>query len=230
MTDIIRAGKLFVCGEVDEIFEFPAFKSTTEKQELIRTTIRYLESAVQETITTLLATNGVNAKVEDKKLNKDAAREISIKSVRQSLISLCQEFVNDPYFKHLKQSCEKYNLQPTDIGLIGNQDVKSIKSWTPRLCINITGNRIYTQIVRVFQCYHVAGIEAIETQIYFGFKRTYSIDCLGGPPLILPPIFLSHDKDKQIAYQISIPKEKVLDPMHLHLEIPKPTDFIPTQD
>ena len=35
------------------------------------------------------------------------------------------EFVNDPYFKHLKQSCEKYNLS-TDIGLIGNQDVKSI--------------------------------------------------------------------------------------------------------
>ncbi len=37
-------------------------------------------------------------------------------------------FVNDPYFKYLKQACEKYNFQPTDIGLIGNQDVKSIKS------------------------------------------------------------------------------------------------------
>ena len=59
--------------------------------------------------------------------------------------------MNDPYFKYLKQSCEKFGFQPTDIGLT-NQDIDSIKSWTPRLCINITGNRIYTHIVRVFQC------------------------------------------------------------------------------
>eukprot|EP01083_Nonionella_stella_P305056 1062747_1 len=228
MTDIIRAGKLFVTGEVDEIFEFPSFKCTQEKEELVRTTIRYLESAVQEAITSLLTINGVNHKQKDKKLNKDAAKEISVKCVRQSLISLCQEFVNDPYFKHLKQSCEEYNLQPTDIGLVGTQEVANIKSWTPRLCINITGNRIYTHIVRVFQCYELCGIEAMETQIYFGFKRTYSIDCMGGPPWILPPIFLSHDKQKQIAYQISIPKEKVLDPMQLEMPIPDATDFIPT--
>jgi len=161
-------------------------------------------------------------------MNKDAAKEISIKAVRQSLISLCQEFVNDPYFKYLKQSCEKYGYQPTDIGLT-NQDIDSIKSWTPRLCINITGNRIYTHIVRVFQCYQLNGIEAIETQIYFGFKRTYSIDCLGGPPIILPPIFLSHDKENEIAYQLSIPKEKILDPIYADIPIPKATDFIPSQ-
>ena len=108
-----------------------------------------------------------------------------------------------------------------------NVQIEHIKSWTPRLCINITGTRIYTHIVRVFQCYQLAGIEAIETQIYFGFKRTYSIDCLGGPPIILPPIFLSHDKENSIAYQISIPKEKVLDSIYHDLPIPKVTDFIP---
>ena len=150
--------------------------------------------------------------------------------MRQALISLCQEFVNDPYFKHLKESCEHFELQPTDIGLIGSQEVQNIKSWTPRLCINITGTRTYTHIVRVFQCYQLAGIEAIETQIYFGFKRTYSIDCLGGPPIILPPIFLSHDKENSIAYQISIPKEKVLDSIYHDLPIPKATDFIPKLD
>merc|ERR1712129_4999 len=160
-------------------------------------------------------------------MHKDAAKEISVKAVRQALISLCQEFVNDPYFKYLKQSCEKYGFQPTDIGLT-NQDIQSIKSWTPRLCINITGNRIYTHIVRVFQCYSLSGIEAIETQIYFGFKRTYSVDCLGGPPIILPPIFLSHDKEKQIAYQISIPKEKILDSIYADIPIPSATDFIPS--
>ena len=122
LTDIIRAGKLFVCGEVDEIFEFPAFKSTTEKEDLVRTTMRYLESAVQETITCLLTTNGVNDSNTDRKMNKGAAQEISVKSVRQALISLCQEFVNDPYFKHLKESCELFQLQPTDIGLIGSQE------------------------------------------------------------------------------------------------------------
>ncbi len=156
---------------VNYLYEFLSFVSTKEKEELVRT-IRYLESAVQAAITSLPHLRG-----SDKKLNKDAAKGISIKAVRQSLTSLCQDVVNDPYFTYLKQGCEQYNLQPTDIGLIGNQDVKSIKSWTPKLCINITVNRIYTHIVRVFQCYHLIGIEAIETQIYFGFRKTYSNHC-----------------------------------------------------
>ena len=41
-------------------------KSTIEKQELVRTTIRYLESAVQETITSLLAMNSVMIKLKIK--------------------------------------------------------------------------------------------------------------------------------------------------------------------
>merc|ERR1712228_899408 len=75
LTDIIRAGKLFVCGEINEIFEFPSFKNTQEKEELVRTTIRYLESAVQSVISDLL-TNKDNKK-NDAKMDKDAAKEIA---------------------------------------------------------------------------------------------------------------------------------------------------------
>merc|ERR1712228_757455 len=75
LTDIIRAGKLFVCGEINEIFEFPSFKNTKEKEELVRTTIRYLESAVQSVISDLL-TNKDNKK-NDAKMDKDAAKEIA---------------------------------------------------------------------------------------------------------------------------------------------------------
>ena len=202
-TDLIRAGKLFVDGDIHEVFEFPNFKSHNEKLELVKATIQYLERAIQYT----LNSHYLN------KLDNDACIDLSQKIVRQILISLCQEFVNDPYFKYLKESCNGYNLQPVDIGLIGNQDINSIKSWTPRLVIQLSSNNgnsyVYTHVVRVFQCYQLNGIEAIESDVYFGFKRTYAIDCLGGPPQILSPIWLA--KNNQVAYEIAIPDQTDLD-------------------
>jgi len=57
----------------------------------------------------------------------------------------------------------------------------------------VTDNKIFTHVCRVFQCYSVdpTGIEAVETDIYFGFKRSYAIDCLGGPPKLVPPTWLA---------------------------------------
>lgn len=215
MRDLARAGKLFVCGDNHQIFEFAAARCEREKQQMAWTAVRYLEVVVQQSMSG--------------KLEADAAQAISKKVVRQSLIALCQEFVNEPYFKLVKASCAAHCLQPVDIGVVGWPPSTSVKSWTPRLCLNVHGDRVYAQIVRLFQCYRMRGVEAIETEVYVGFKRTFSIDCLGGPPVILPPTFLAHDRGRHMAYQLAVPKQHVTGCVSVSFAEPESIDFIPNK-
>ncbi|ETO22286.1 hypothetical protein RFI_14914 [Reticulomyxa filosa] len=199
-TDIMRAGKLFVDGEIHEIFEFPRFKSPETRMDLVKASIKYLESAVCHLII---------SKVES--VDKDTALALSQKTVKQAMISLCQDFVNDPYFRFLKEACNEWNLQPVDLGLKLDdnncQALDQMDSWTPRLVIEIHGQSIFTHVCRIFQIFEMKGVEAMETDFILGFKRTYEIDMFSKPPKILPPTFMSQHKHIAMI-EVTVPIEK----------------------
>ena len=156
-TDIIRAGKLYIDGDIHEVFEFPNFKTTEEKLALVQATTKYLQSAVCDLIldrqrrqeyeeeakakehhaddedddddgdndsevSPSVSSTAAAAAASAAALSRDSIEALSKKIVRQTLISLCQDFVNDPYFMILKEVFNEYDIQPTDLGLITGSD------------------------------------------------------------------------------------------------------------
>merc|ERR1712000_308496 len=87
-------------GEVEEVFAFPEFKTLDDQEVLVETCIKFLKTTVKSMITDIL---------EDM---QEGSAELAEKAVTQALISLCQEFINDPYFRCLKEACEEHQLQP----------------------------------------------------------------------------------------------------------------------
>merc|ERR1712080_568111 len=117
------------------------------------------------------------------------------KATRQALISMCQEFINDPYFKFLKQFCEVHSLQPiADKSMpppSSKEDEEKVSprktdltAWTHLTALEFDRTTIRTHICRTFKVLRESGIEVEETSFRFGFKRTFEIDSMGGPPKI----------------------------------------------
>ncbi|ETO08590.1 hypothetical protein RFI_28799 [Reticulomyxa filosa] len=213
--DMIRVGKLFIDGDIHEIFEFPKIKSEM-RSDLVKACVKYLECAVCHLI---------RQGLQD--LDRDTALILSEKTVKQALISLYiffymyvhindaqtmkKDFVNEPYFRFLKDACDEWGMQPVDLGLKSDenstQELHQMDSWTPRLVIEIHGQSIFTHVCRVFQLYEMTGVEATKTDFVLGFKRTYEINMFSKPPKILPPTFMSRFKDLYIA-EFTVPSEK----------------------
>merc|ERR1711879_6787 len=181
-TDLQRARRLDVVGDVNEVFEFPNFKTLEEKEYLVETCLKFLKTAIEDLISELVASLGVEGR-----------KALAEKAVNQALISLCQDFVNDPYFKILKESCEKFDLTPTSTYTADGD-------WRSGISIKVDTPLLHCQVCRTFKTMQITDIEATETDIVFGFKRTYVIDILGGPPRILPPVFLARDSNKAMEF------------------------------
>jgi len=187
-TDLQRAKKLNVSGDVNEVFEFPMFKTPEEKETLVITCVKFLNTAVEDLISELCSN-----------LGSEGRKALAEKAVNQSLIALCQDFTNDPYFKILKNACEKYDLTPTSCTLRPEEDTPNA-NWRAGIKIQIETPLIYSHVCRTFRTLRVTGIEAEQTDMIYGFKRTYVVDILGGPPRILPPVFLSKNRRKAMEF------------------------------
>lgn len=182
--DLQRAAKLTVSGDVVECFEFPLFNNVEQRECLVDTCVKFLNVAIED----LIFGKGSS-------LVKEGRRALALKAVNQALISLCQDFINEPYFKILKTACEKFSLTPTSW-----KPEKKDDSWTPGIKITVKKPLLYCHCCRVFKTVRIDEIEAQGTDYVFGFQRTYVIDIMGGPPRILSPVWLARNNEQSLEF------------------------------
>lgn len=183
-TDILRCRTLEIIGDWEQSWNFPDFETLEEKETLLCTVRNYLHTCVEELI-----------KTKHETLDNDSLKELAEKAVDQVLISLCQEFINQPYFTHLKQVANEYSLEPVAC------DIAPKSAWKVATQIEFKGNRIKTIVCRTFKTYRNEDMEMQQTSVAFGFRRTFVIDCLGGPPKIVPPVWLGLKDGKAFEFQ-----------------------------
>jgi len=182
--DLQRATKLTVSGDVVECFEFPLFNNVEQRECLVDTCVKFLNVAIEDLI---FGKGSI--------LGQEGRRALAVKAVNQALISLCQDFINEPYFKILKAACEKFSLTPTSW-----KPEKKDDSWTPGIKITIKKPLLYCHCCRIFKTVRIDDIEVQSTDYVFGFKRTYVIDIMGGPPKILCPVWLARNKEQNLEF------------------------------
>merc|ERR1712060_227215 len=189
--DLQRATKLTVSGDVVECFEFPLFNDVEQRECLVDTCVKFLNVAIEDLIF------GKGSIV-----GQEGRRALAVKAVNQALISLCQDFINEPYFKILKSACERYSLTPS-----GSNMQIEIGKYVPGVTISVESPKMNCHVCRTFKTMIIVDMEALPTDLAFGFKRTYSIDIMGGPPKISPPTWLAKKEDKVLEFfSASVPK------------------------
>jgi len=189
--DLQRSRKLVVCGEINESFEFPRFAHDDDRETLVLTCMKFLNTSLDDLISEACPSLGT-----------DGRAALASKAVNQALISLCQDFINEPYFKILKSACERYSLTPS-----GSNMQIEIGKYVPGVTISVESPKMNCHVCRTFKTMRIVDMEAIPTDLAFGFKRTYSIDIMGGPPKISPPTWLAKKEDKVLEFfSASVPK------------------------
>jgi len=189
--DLQRSRKLVVCGEINESFEFPRFASDDDRETLVLTCMKFLNTSLDDLISEACPSLGT-----------DGRAALASKAVNQALISLCQDFINEPYFKILKSACERYSLTPS-----GSNMLIEIGKYVPGVTIDVESPKMNCHVCRIFKTMRIVDMEALPTDLAFGFKRTYSIDIMGGPPKIFPPTWLAKKEDKVLEFfSASVPK------------------------
>jgi len=189
--DLQRSSILNICGDVNEMFEFPSFASAEDRETLVKTCMKFLNTALDDLISEKCPS-----------LEAEGRSALATKAVTQALISICQDFINDPYFKILKSACEQYSLTPT-----GSNVPIEMGKFVPGVTINVESPKLNCHVCRTFKAMKIDDMEVRMSEFAFGFRRTYSIDILGGPPKILPPTWLARNEDKVLEfYNSRIPK------------------------
>jgi len=189
--DLQRSRKLVVCGDINESFEFPRFASDDDRETLVLTCMKFLNTSLDDLISEACPSLGT-----------DGRSALASKAVNQALISLCQDFINEPYFKILKSACERYSLTPS-----GSNMQIQIGKYVPGVTISVESPKMYCHVCRTFKTMKIVDMEALPSDLAFGFKRTYSIDIMGGPPKISPPTWLAKKEDKVLEFfSSSVPK------------------------
>jgi len=189
--DLQRSSILNVCGDVNERFEFPSFASPEDRETLLKTCMKFLNTALDDLISEKCPG-----------LEGEGRSALATKAVNQALISVCQDFINDPYFKILKSACEQYSLTPS-----GSNVPIQIGNFAPGVTISVQSPKLNCHVCRTFKAMKIDDMEVKISEFSFGFKRTYSIDILGGPPKILPPTWLAKNEDKVMEfYSPRVPK------------------------
>jgi len=182
--DLQRATRLEVSGDVVESFEFPLFSNVEQRECLVDTCVKFLNVAIEDLI---FEKSG--------KLGLEVRRALAVKAVNQALISLCQDFINEPYFKILKTACEKFFLTPTSW-----KPEHQEGTWFPGIKIKVQKPLLYCHCCRIFKTVRIDDIEVESADFVFGFQRTYVINIMGGPPTILPPVWLARNKEQTLEF------------------------------
>jgi len=192
--DLQRARRLTVCGDINESFDFPLFSKVEDREYLVDTCVKFLNTSIED----LISENCLSLSLESR-------RALAAKAVNQALTSLCQDFINEPYFKILKNACEKFCITPTSSSL--QREPLSKGSWLAGIQIRVETPLLYCYSCRTFKTIRLDSLEMDAAGYVFGFKRSYVIDMMGGPPKILPPIWLAKS-DKRVLefYSADFPK------------------------
>lgn len=184
--DLQRATRLTVSGDVSESFEFPLFNDVEQRECLVDTCVKFLNAAIEDLIFE-----------KSRSLDPEVRRALAVKAVNQALISLCQDFINEPYFKILKTACEKFSLTPTSWK---PKQPEEEGNWLAGIKISINKPLLSCQCCRMFKTMRIDNFEVESADYVFGFQRSYVIDMMGGPPKILPPVWLARNKEQTLEF------------------------------
>jgi len=185
--DLQRASGIKVTGIVKESFIFSQHELIESRIALVEVFLKFLKASIREVIFDSCSY-----------LSEEGCKVLAQKAVKQGVVALCQDFVNEPYFRFLKMKCEDYGLTP-----LSNKECpsKSIigsdgHMWKTDVSVTITYNKMIMEVKRTFSTVWVSDIEVFPAEFIFGFKRQYVVDLLGGPPQIIPPVWMGHGYGK----------------------------------
>jgi len=187
--DLQRASQVVVTGIVQESFIFSQHETMETRIDLVEVFLKFLQASIKEVISDAFSY-----------LSDEGRTVLAQKAVAHGVMALCQEFINEPYFRLLKSKCEYYRLTPLSNkespsngeNIIGSDG----ETWETDISITITSKEMIMEVKRTFSTVWVDDVEISPAEYIFGFKRQYSVDLLGGPPKIYPPVWMGHGNGK----------------------------------
>jgi len=187
--DLQRASQVLVTGIVQESFVFSQHETMETRVDLVEVFLKFLQASIKEVISDAFSY-----------LSDDGQTLLARKAVSQGVLALCQDFINEPYFRLLKLTCEDYGLtplsnkdSPTKNNIIIGSDGHA---WKTDVSVTISSEEMVMEVKRTFSTVWVADVEILPAEYILGFKRQYSVDLLGGPPKIYPPVWMGHGYGK----------------------------------
>jgi len=201
--DLQRASHVLVAGLVEESFVFGEHETIETRVDLVEIFLKFLKASIKEVISDSFSY-----------LSDEGQTLLAQKAVSQGVVTLCQDFINEPYFRLLKITCEKYGLTP-----LSNKEGRTRNDiagsdgheWVTDVNVTISSEEMVMEVKRTFSTVWVTDVEIVPAEYVFGFKRRYSIDLLGGPPKIYPPVWMGHGYGKT--------REVCCKPVHLKTTI-----------
>jgi len=186
--DLQRASQVLVTGLVQESFIFSQHETMETRVDLVEVFMKFLQASIKEVISDAFSY-----------LSEEGQTLLAKKAVHQGVLALCQDFINEPYFRLLKRICEDYGLTP-----LSNKESQSKNSiigsdghtWKTDVSICISSEEMVMEVKRTFSTVWVTDVEILPAEYILGFKRRYSVDLLGGPPKIYPPVWMGHGYGK----------------------------------
>jgi len=187
-TDLPLANKLHVTGLVEETFDFSLYDSGELRKTLVQVFIKFLKASVKEVIGEACTY-----------LSEEGCTMLSEKVVAQGVTTLCQDFINEPYFRLLKTASEHHGLKLLTFkdGKPGTDIVGHDGSvWKTEVTIHLSHQAMVVEVRKIFCTVWVTEMEMLPSDYIFAFQRKYSIDMLGGPPIIVPPVWMGYSCGK----------------------------------
>jgi len=213
--DLQRASHVLVSGLVQESFVFSEHETMETRVDLVEIFLKFLKASIKEVISDAFSY-----------LSEEGQTLLAQKAVSQGVVTLCQDFINEPYFRLLKMTCEDYGLTP-----LSNKE-SPMKSdilgsdgqiWTTDVSVNISSEEMILDVKRTFSTVWVTDGDIIPAEYILGFKRRYSVDLLGGPPKIYPPVWMGHGygKTREVCCKpVRVKATEMIDSRE-EMEIPK---------
>jgi len=187
--DLQRASQVLVTGIVQESFIFSQHEAMDTRVDLVEIFLKFLQATIKEVISDAFSY-----------LSEEGQTLLAKKAVSQGVMALCQDFINEPYFRLLKRTCEDYGLTPLSNkeSPQKNYDINGSDghTWKTDVSVTISSEEMVMEVKRTFSTVWVADIEIVPADYILGFKRQYSVDLLGGPPKIYPPVWMGHGYGK----------------------------------
>jgi len=187
--DLQRASQVLVTGIVQESFIFSQHETMETRVDLVEVFLKFLQASIKEVISDAFSY-----------LSEEGQSLLAQKAVSQGVLALCQDFINEPYFRLLKMTCEEYGLTPLSNKESPRKTEQIIGSdgqtWQTDVSVTISSEEMVMEVKRTFSTVWVADLDITPAEYILGFKRRYSVDLLGGPPKIYPPVWMGHGYGK----------------------------------
>jgi len=193
--DLQRTCQVLVTGIVEESFNFSEHEAMETRVDLVEVFLKFLKASIKEVISEAFPY-----------LSEEGKALLAHKAVSQGVVTLCQDFINEPYFRLLKVTCEDYGLTPLSNKESTISDIimgSDGQTWKTDVKVTISSQEMVMEVKRIFSTIWVDGVEILPARYIIGFKRQYSVDLLGGPPKIYPPVWMGHGygKTREVCYK-----------------------------